>query len=329
MPKPGVWVYDLGQNCSMIPRVTVRGPAGTRVRITQGELLKTDGTVSQQSSGEGAYCVYTTGGTGVETWSPRFFYYGSRYVQIEGAPWGWATTNPTVPGGPVLLKLEGLYVTSSAPIAGAFSCSNDQFDKTAEMIGWAIGSNTVSVLTDCPHREKLGWLEEDHLMGPSLMYSHQMQAMFEKVAGDTADSQSDDGLVPDIAPEFVRFDRGFRDSPEWGSAAVLVPWQLYQWYGDVRSVARPLRHDAALRRFSDRVGTRRHRFARAGRLVRPGPESAGTGPVDPGRPDGHRVLFPRPGRHGKDGPPAGQRCGRDEIRGACRVDAAGVQRKVL
>jgi hypothetical protein len=88
------------------------------------------------------------------------------------------------------------------------------------------------VATDCPHREKLGWLEEAHLMGNSIQYNYDILQFYNKIIKDMIDAQLPDGLVPDIAPEYVVFSDGFRDSPEWGSSSVLVPWYVYQWYGD-------------------------------------------------------------------------------------------------
>jgi hypothetical protein len=88
------------------------------------------------------------------------------------------------------------------------------------------------VATDCPHREKLGWLEESHLMGNSIQYNYDILRFYSKIIADMRDAQLPNGLVPDIAPEYVVFSGGFRDSPEWGSACVLVPWYVYKWYGD-------------------------------------------------------------------------------------------------
>jgi hypothetical protein len=106
------------------------------------------------------------------------------------------------------------------------------FNQTFELINWGIKSNMASVTTDCPHREKLGWLEQTYLIGPSMHYNFDIQTLYSKVVTDMMDSQLDDGLVPDIAPEYVPFQSGFRDSPEWGSAAVIIPWQMYKWYGN-------------------------------------------------------------------------------------------------
>jgi alpha-L-rhamnosidase len=249
VPGSGGSVYDTGQNCSIVPQVTVRGPAGSSVRITPGEMLGRDGKVSQQSIGGGpVWFTYTLrGGDADETWSPRFTYIGSRYLQVQAVP--------ATPGGPApaVVSLRAGFVTTVSPVAGTFECSNDLFNRTATLIRWAQRSNLVSVLTDCPHRERLGWLEQDHLNGPSLMGNFALAPLFEKCASDMADAQRSDGLVPDIAPEYVRFHGGFVDSPEWGSAVVLVPWQAYQWYGDRQVLAD---HYDAMRRYADYLATK-------------------------------------------------------------------------
>ena len=97
---------------------------------------------------------------------------------------------------------------------------------------WAIRSNLASVLTDCPHREKLGWLEQAYLMGDAVHFDYDVRGLYRKQVDDVIDAQTRDGLVPDIAPEYVEFEGGFRDSPEWGAAGVIVPWLVYRWYGD-------------------------------------------------------------------------------------------------
>lgn len=93
----------------------------------------------------------------------------------------------------------------------------------------------MSVFTDCPHREKLGWLEELHLMGSAVRYIYQVQNLLGKSVQDMQQSQTSSGLVPEIAPEYTVFTWGgdmFRDSPEWGSSSIIMPWYIYEWYGD-------------------------------------------------------------------------------------------------
>ena len=234
-PRPGVFVYDLGQNFSGWPQLTVCGPAGATVKLTPGELIEPDGLVSQRSSGGPTSFSYTLKGEGVETWHPRFSYYGFRYVQVDGAvPSGHVASA----GKPVVLNLEGQFLHSSARTVGHFECSNVLLNRIHALVLAAIESNLQSVLTDCPHREKLGWLEVSHLLGPAIMFNYDVPALYEKICNDMAASQLTNGLVPDIAPEFTVFGGGFRDSPEWGSACAVNPWLLYQRYGDTSALAR-------------------------------------------------------------------------------------------
>jgi hypothetical protein len=216
----GVRVYDLGRNFAGWPQIRVQGPAGATVKLICGELLDDAGLVSQRSSGGPQWFSYTLRGGGEESWHPRFSYYGFRYLQVESPP------------GVKLTAVEGRFLRTAAARTGEFTSSSDLLNRIHGLIDAAIESNFQSVLTDCPHREKLGWLEQSHLLGAAIMYNYDAQREYRKIAGDIADSQTADGLVPDIAPEYAVFEGGFRDSPEWGSAAILNPWLAYQFYGD-------------------------------------------------------------------------------------------------
>jgi alpha-L-rhamnosidase len=228
----GDYVFDLGQNASGIVELEVNGKKGDTVKIVPAELIKADGSVNQRPIGSPVYFTYILKGDVNETWRPRFTYYGFRYLQVKGAvPKGKA--NPLQL--PIIAELKGLHVRNAAAKVGSFSCSNPLFNQTFELINWAIKSNMVSLFTDCPHREKLGWLEELHLMGSSVRYNFDVAPLFRKGLQDMKNSQTADGLIPEIAPEYVKFEWGggiFRDSPEWGSSAIIMPWYLYQWYGD-------------------------------------------------------------------------------------------------
>ena len=164
---------------------------------------------------------------------PRFTYYGFRYVRTDGAvPAGYSN-----PGDlPVISDIELLHTRNSSPSAGTFRCSSELFNSIYNLIEWSIKSNLASVATDCPHREKLGWLEQTHLMGNSIKFVFDIHNLYDKVINDMIEAQLENGLVPDIAPEYVPFAEGFRDSPEWGSACVILPWDMYEWYGDIDAV---------------------------------------------------------------------------------------------
>ena len=246
----GVAVYDLGQNASVMPRLTLRGTRGAVIKVVPAELLKEDGSVNRQSSAPGAgpaYWQYTVAGEGRESWFPKFFYHGSRYLQVE--------LLPATDGGelPEVETLEGVVVHSASEAVGEFESSSELFNRIHRLVRWAQRSNMMSLLTDCPHRERLGWLEQYHLNGPSLRYEFDLARLFRKGMSDMADSQLDNGLVPDIAPEYTVFEGGFRDSPEWGSACVLVPWQQYEWTGDVELLRQ---HYNTMKRYVAYLGTR-------------------------------------------------------------------------
>jgi pectin methylesterase-like acyl-CoA thioesterase len=246
--REGVTAYDLGQNAALMPRLKVKGPAGSSVTLTPAELTGPDGSADRGSCGGGqAYWKYTLAGGASETWFPRFFYQGCRFIQVDCAP--------VTAGGrrPVVEALEGVVVRSASTPVGQFACSNDLFNRIHTLVRWAQRSNMVSVMTDCPHREKLGWLEQYHLNGPSLRYEFDLARLFTKGMNDMADSQLEGGLIPDIAPEYTVFQAGFRDSPEWGSAFIIVPWQQYEWTGDLGLLSR---HYDAMARYVAYLGTK-------------------------------------------------------------------------
>lgn len=231
-------VYDLGQNFAGIVNVRVRGPAGAVLRLTPGELLNPDGTVSQATFHGPMWWSYTLRGDPKgENWQPLFGYGGFRYVQADWTPgpgMAAASQNPSPPAGK-LIRLVGIAEHSDAPDTGTFVSSSDMLNRIHALIVSAMRNNEVSILTDCPHREKLGWLEQTHLQAPGLMYDNDLHALFRAQDRNMADAQQPDGIVPTIAPQYTKFGPRYSvydDSPEWGSASVLEPWWAYTFYGD-------------------------------------------------------------------------------------------------
>jgi len=244
----GRTIYDTGQNVSLVIRAKVHGPSGSIVRITPAELLSPDGALDRESAGGGdVHWQYTLAGGGPEQWRSHFFYHGSRYLRVDRLP--------AAPGEvlPEVETLEALVVHSASTPIGQFDSSSPLFNRIRDLVVWAQRSNMVSVLTDCPHRERLGWLEQYHLNGPSLRYGFDLARLFRKGMRDMSDSQLPDGLVPDIAPEYTVFEKGFRDSPEWGSAYLLAAWQQYEWTGDLDLLRS---HYAGMGRYVAYLGSR-------------------------------------------------------------------------
>lgn len=226
---PSAFVADMGQNLAGFPEILVSGKRGQKVTLLVAEKLTPQGACDQKQTGRQHYYEYTLRGGGQELWHPYFSYYGFRYIQVEGAV---LEGEPNPDGLPVLKRLSSCFVYNSAEEVSSFECSNPLFTQTHRLIERAERSNMQSVLSDCPHREKLGWLEQDHLCGPSLLYNYDMTRYAPKVIRDITDTQKPDGMVPTTAPQYISFGNLFDDSPEWGSTLIILPFMYYDQYGD-------------------------------------------------------------------------------------------------
>ncbi|GAA2459172.1 family 78 glycoside hydrolase catalytic domain [Actinomadura vinacea] len=238
----GHQVYDIGRNIAGRPEITIAAPAGTAVRIVMAESLR-DGRPYQSISNVGVpiWDEYVTRGARPETWHPRFGYHGFRYLEVRGLPAGAS------------LKVRGQVLRADNASAGSFTSSNGLVNGIHGLIRRAIEGNMMSVFTDCPSREKLGWLEQTHLVGDALAANYDVHAQLRKVVQDMADAQTGAGLVPSTVPDYTVLAGAYRDDPNWGGAFVVVPWQLYRSYGDIE----PMRtHYAAMKRYAAYLETR-------------------------------------------------------------------------
>jgi alpha-L-rhamnosidase len=225
-PKPGMFVYDMGQNFSGLVRLKVKGPRGAAVRIRHAELLYDDGTLNVENlRAARATDTYILRGDGEEeVYQPRFTYHGFRYVEITGYP-----------GVPKLDSVMGKIVHSDVAPTGGFSCSKPILNQLQRIIVWGIQSNLESVPTDCNQRdERMGWMADAHLYAESAMMNYDMPALYSNFVRNIRDNQEThpDGSVSDTVPH-ERFVSGPAD-PAWGSAYPLFVWYLYERYGDRR-----------------------------------------------------------------------------------------------
>lgn len=245
----GALIADFGINFAGRPRLALRNAAaGQRVTLKPAELLTPAGDIDQMSMtgarepGYHGIAFSHAAAAGDTTWAPRFTYTGFRYLRIEGAR------------RDQIAALTGEVMHLAVPRTGRFACSDGDLMRIHGIIEQAFVSNLASVLTDCPHREKLGWLEQIHLNAPTAFYNRDCAALYEKIGADMRGAQQASGMVPSIAPEYVAFvrkdgsDTPFRDSPEWGCAMVLAPWAAYRFYGDAAILAD---NYAAMRRYAD------------------------------------------------------------------------------
>ncbi|NSW78863.1 MAG: family 78 glycoside hydrolase catalytic domain [Chthonomonadetes bacterium] len=221
--QPGVWVYDMGQNFAGWARLKVEAPEGTTITLRFAEELHPDGSIDPASTGVFATNVvqtdrYTCKGTGVEIWEPRFTYHGFRYVEMTGYP-----------GTPTLDMLGGVVVHTAVQPAGTFECSDEMLNRIHRTALWTEVSNLHSVPTDCPHRERCGWLGDAHVSAEMTIYNFEMAPFWRKYLEDIETSLTENGLPTFVAPGKRKIGEA---SPDWGTAIVQIPYYLYVYYGD-------------------------------------------------------------------------------------------------
>ncbi|WP_155368313.1 family 78 glycoside hydrolase catalytic domain [Catellatospora vulcania] len=224
-PKPGVWVFDLGQNFTGWDRLRVTGAAGTVVTLRHAEVLNADGTIYTDNLRAAGLATdrYTLAGTGSqEVWTPRFTVHGYRYVEVTGFP-----------GTPNLDTITGLAAWTSASQPGTLTTSNTLINQLQQAIIWGQRSNMLSIPTDCPNRdERLGWTGDIASFAATSTFNLDMQAFLDKFADDLTDAQHADGAFTDTAPDACCG----AGTAGWGDAGVIVPYMLWQRYGDLQVV---------------------------------------------------------------------------------------------
>jgi alpha-L-rhamnosidase len=237
-PKPGVYVFDLGQNMVGWCRLQADAPAGTKITLHHGEMLNDDGTVfTGNLRGAAQINEYTwRGGNAVA--EPHFTYHGFRYVQITG-----------LPNRPQQNAITGRVFHSGATNVGRFECSNPLVNQIMHCVDWVQRGNMVSVPTDCPQRdERMGWMGDIQAFSQTAIFNRDMAGFFTKWVPDVRDSQADDGRYPNFAPDVADPNQAGEGVPAWADAGTVVPWRMYQNYADLRMLAQ---HFDSARRWVD------------------------------------------------------------------------------
>jgi alpha-L-rhamnosidase len=226
-PAPGKIVFDLGQNMVGWLRLEVKGPAGARVRMRFAEILNPDGTLYTVNlrSARSTDTYVLKGAPGGETFEPRFTFHGFRYVELVGYP-----------GRPGPDAITGIVVRSAIRATGSLETSNATVNQLQHNIEWGQRGNFLSVPTDCPQRdERLGWMGDAQIFARTACFNGDVAGFFTKWMTDVADAQSAEGGFSDVSPRLIDLEDG---APAWGDAGVIVPWTMYQCYGDTGVLAR-------------------------------------------------------------------------------------------
>ena len=221
-PRPGVYVYDIGQNLTGWVKLRVQGPAGTRVQMRFAELIYKDGMINRDNiRGAKSRDIYILRGGGSETYQPRFTYHGFRYVELTGFP-----------GTPSLDSVRAEVVHTAVDDIGGFSASNTILNQIQRLIYWSQLTNLFSIPTDCDQRdERQGWMGDAQVTGEEAIMNFDMAAFYTNFIRDIHDEQGPDGTVTDTVPH--RYGSRPAD-PAWGTAYPQLCWYMWKYYGDRR-----------------------------------------------------------------------------------------------
>jgi alpha-L-rhamnosidase len=221
-PAPGTYLFDLGQNMVGWVRLQVSGPPGTIIQTRFGEMLTAEGALyTDNLRAAKATDTYILSGNGIELYEPHFTFHGFRYVEVTGYP-----------GEANLDAVTACVLHSDIPKTGTFECSDPLVNQLVQNIDWGQRGNFLSIPTDCPQRdERLGWMGDAQIFVRTAAANRDVAAFFAKWMHDVAEAQSPEGGFSDVSPRLVDLSDG---APAWGDAGVIVPWTIYQVYGDTR-----------------------------------------------------------------------------------------------
>jgi alpha-L-rhamnosidase len=226
------YLYDFGQNMSGVTELKVDGPKGTIVRVKHGEQLK-DGRLDN-SGIEVHYRpkddkdpfqtdIYTLNGNGQEIFSPIFNYKGFRYAEVK------IDNNVDLN----INNLTAYFTHTDVELIGTIQTSNPLINQIWDATNKAYLSNLFGYPTDCPQREKNGWTGDAHTVIETALYNFDGILVYEKWMDDHRDEQQKDGTLPSIIPT-AGWGYNWGNGPDWTSSMVLVPWNIYKFYGDKR-----------------------------------------------------------------------------------------------
>ena len=246
-PLPGVIVYDVGQNLTGWAELAVEAPAGTPIEIFYSEKLAKDGTASTDGNalvyGQLQTDYYVAKEKGRETWRPRFWYKGFRYVQISAPNRQRAARGRDRRGHP-----RGRRAGRSVPDTSTFEASQPTLARIHRNTSWAIQSNMHGIITDTPVYEKNAWTGDAQLTSGAASLLVDTERLYRKMFQDMPDAQTAQGEVPLLSPSNRNYGYvgkpAFKPvdccgaTPAWDAFWFVIPWESYRRHGDIRALER-------------------------------------------------------------------------------------------
>ncbi len=223
--KSGVTILDMGQNMVGWLQMKLKGKKGDKITLRFAESLQPSGELYVANLRDAKVTdVYTAKGSVEETWHPQFVFHGFRYVEISGYP-----------GNAAIENFEGQMVYDAMQTTGYFRSSNTTLNKIYQNAWWGIAGNYKGMPLDCPQRnERQPWLGDRAIgsLGESFLFDN--ENLYAKWLNDIEQSQTEEGVIPDVAPAFWNY---YTDDVTWPATYITVADMLYNQFGDQRSIS--------------------------------------------------------------------------------------------
>jgi alpha-L-rhamnosidase len=223
--SPGKYIVDMGQNMVGWLRIKMTGKRGEKITLRFAETLQRDGQLYTENLRDAKVTdVYTLKGGGEETWEPSFVYHGFRYVEVTGY------TNK-----PDSKNFEGRVVYDAIGTTGTFETSNATINQIYKNAYWGIRGNYKGMPIDCPQRnERQPWLGDRATgsFGESFVFDN--AKLYAKWLDDIEQSQTAEGRIPDVAPNFWFY---YKDNMTWPGTYLMVANMLHHQFGDRQPIA--------------------------------------------------------------------------------------------
>lgn len=238
-PRPGVYVYDMGVNMVGVPRVTLIGEMGQVVTLRTGEILYPDLAKYADINGVSLAGMILTenlrralstdtyickGYRDGETFQPRFTFHGYRYLEITGI-------DEPLP----VEDVQGVVLSSLTEMTGHYETSNELVNQLYKNILRSQYGDFLSIPTDCPQRdERMGWGGDAQVFARTAGFNADVDQFFNRFMQILRDGQDEtSGMFPTFAPSY-----GSKRmiGLAWSAAGVIIPWEMYQQYGDTRII---------------------------------------------------------------------------------------------
>lgn len=230
-PK-GETVLDLGQNIAGRLRLRIHVPKGQKVTLEHSEILDKAGNFFNNIQGINQHDEFISSGEEV-IFEPKYTFHGFRYVRVCGLD---AIRESDV---------QAVVIATDAAWIGDFTCSDARINRLIENTRWSQKSNMVSIPTDCPQREKMGWTGDVTVYAKTALANQDLTGLLTRWLDNMRLNQQKDGQIPSVVPnpDFFKMVAKMTNmmlggsfseiaSSGWGDAAVVVPYMLYQATGN-------------------------------------------------------------------------------------------------